>query len=180
MPPETNSEALGTEGTPGSAPEQPAAATETAVAPPSAVAEAEVGDLVISSKPADAAVSIDGVASGKKTPFIQKLAAGEHVLVLNLEGYRTRSVTVMVRKGQELRQEIVFEEAWAEIIFDVRPTAQIFLDDVHILDTPYAKPYKVRAGAHVVTIKNEALKANMAVPIEVVEGQPQTITRVLK
>jgi hypothetical protein len=56
----------------------------------------------------------------------------------------------------------------------------VFLDDVHILDTPYAKPFKVRAGTHVVTIRNEALKVDIAVPLTVIEGQPQTISKVLK
>jgi AAA+ ATPase superfamily predicted ATPase len=176
LPPETSTEAPAAEATtPSSAPEQPAA--ESAAIP---VAEAEVGDLVISSKPPDAAVFIDGAATGKKTPFIQKLAAGEHAVMVSLEGFRTSSATVVVGKAQELQQNFVLEEAWAEITFDVRPTAQIYLDNVHILDTPFAKPWKVRAGSHVVTIKNEALLVDITVPIKVVEGQAQTITKVLK
>jgi len=74
----------------------------------------------------------------------------------------------------------VLVDAWAELTFDVRPTAQILLDNVHILDTPYAKPFKVRAGTHAVTIKNEALGVEETISVTLSEGESYPVEKVLK
>jgi AAA+ ATPase superfamily predicted ATPase len=157
--------------------EQAAGGEQAAVASEQAAQE---GDLVINSKPADASVSIDGQATGKQTPYIEKMPAGAHVISLSLEGYRTATIRVTVEPGQQARKDIALEDAWAQITFDVRPTAQIYLDDAYILDTPYAKPYKVRAGRHVVTIKNEALKVDETITVTIGDGETLPIRRVLK
>jgi hypothetical protein len=146
------------------------------------VVEATEGDLVINSKPADAYVSIDGVATGMQTPFIEKVASGNHEITLAHEGYTSATITVTVEPGKQTRKDVTLEEAWAYLTFDVRPTAKIYLDDgtSPIVETPYTKPYKVRAGRHVLTIVNEALKVKETLEVTVDEGATQLVQKVLK
>ena len=159
------------------------AAADATGAPATAAAPAEElkeGDLVVASKPSEAAVTLDGRITGKVTPYVEKLPPGEHLIVLSLEGYRPAEVRLTVEPGNSTRQEIALEEAWAELTFDVRPTAKIYLDEEYKLDTPYTKPLKVRAGRHVVTIRNEALTVDEQIPVTLQEGEKLPIMRVLK
>jgi hypothetical protein len=99
---------------------------------------------------------------------------------LSLEGYTSVELTVNVERGGQAKSDLALTEAWAELAFDVRPTAKISLDGVHILDTPYVKGYPVRAGRHVLTIENEALGVKKTVSVELVEGERRLIQEVLK
>src|SRR5215471_1826051 len=58
-----------------------------------------VVDVPIATTPAGATVSIDGKVAGT-SPLTAKLARGEHVVVLELEGYRTSETSVHVSTGE--------------------------------------------------------------------------------
>jgi serine/threonine-protein kinase len=146
-----------------------------------AVVEAPtMGILILNTQPPGARITIDGELRPQMTPFAESLAAGEHRVLLSLEGYKPAELTVSVESGGQAKTDLSLAEAWAELAFDVRPTAKISLDGAHILDTPYAKGYPVRAGRHVLTIENEALGVKKTVTVELAEGERKLIQEVLK
>jgi hypothetical protein len=136
--------------------------------------------LILNTQPPGARIELDGQKLTQPTPFAESLPAGEHTVVLSLEGYTPMRLTVLVEKGGQAKSDLTLVEAWAELGFDVRPTAKISLDGAHILDTPYAKPYPVRAGRHVLTIENEALGVKKTVELDLAEGEKKLIQEVLK
>jgi hypothetical protein len=142
--------------------------------------EAAAGILIINSQPPGAAVSIDGTPTGKKTPFAENLPPGPHQVVLALEGFAKAAFDVPVTGGEQARREVALVEAWGWLSFDVRPTARISLDGQYILDTPYAKPFRVRAGKHTLTIVNEALQVNKSLTVELADGETVPVKEVLK
>ena len=139
-----------------------------------------VGVLIINTQPPGARIVLDGQLLTHPTPFAESVPAGEHTILLSLEGYIPAQLSVDVEKGGQAKTDTALVEAWAELAFDVRPTAKISLDGAHILDTPYAKPYPVRAGRHVLTIENEALGVKKSIEIDLREGEKRLIQEVLK
>ena len=139
-----------------------------------------VGVLIINTQPPGARIELDGKLLAQPTPFAESVPAGVHIILLSLEGYAPTRVSVDVEKGGQAKTETALVEAWAELAFDVRPTAKISLDGAHILDTPYVKPYAVRAGRHVLTIENEALGVKKSIEVELREGEKRLIQEVLK
>ena len=139
-----------------------------------------VGVLILNTQPPGARIELDGQALAQPTPFAESLPAGEHNVLLSLEGYTPMRLSVVVEKGGQAKSDLSLAEAWAELGFDVRPTAKISLDGAHILDTPYAKPYRVRAGRHVLTIENEALGVKKTIELVLAEGEKRLIQEVLK
>jgi hypothetical protein len=139
-----------------------------------------VGVLIINTQPPGARIELDGQLIAQPTPFAESVPAGEHTILLSLEGYVPAQLSVNVEKGGQGKSDTALVEAWAELAFDVRPTAKISLDGAHILDTPYAKPYPVRAGRHVLTIENVALGVKKSIEIDLREGEKRLIQEVLK
>jgi AAA+ ATPase superfamily predicted ATPase len=139
-----------------------------------------VGVLIINTQPPGARIELDGRLLAQPTPFAESVPAGEHTILLSLEGYAPAQLSVSVEKGGQAKTDTALIEAWAELGFDVRPTAKISLDGAHILDTPYAKPYAVRAGRHMLTIENEALGVKKSIEIDLREGEKRLIQEVLK
>ncbi len=151
-----------------------------AMEPTQGQAGQEMGILLINSQPPGAEVEIDSAATGRQTPFVESLSPGEHIVRLDLPGYRPLTVSTTITAGTQSRLEPLLEETWASISLDVRPTAAIFLDGKFILDTPYAKPYPVRTGRHVLTIVNEPLGVRKDITLDLSEGQAAEIVEVLK
>jgi hypothetical protein len=139
-----------------------------------------MGFLIVSSRPPGAELTLDGQGTGKKTPYAESVAAGDHSITLALDGYRSLTVAVRVEKGGKTSPDLELEAVWGDITFDVRPTAKIYLDGGYILDTPYVKPYRAQAGKHTLSIVNEALGVDKRIQIEVKEGETVSVQEVLK
>ncbi len=139
-----------------------------------------IGVLIINTQPPGARIELDGRLLAQPTPFVESVPAGEHTILLSLEGYAPAQLSVDVEKGGQAKSDTALVEAWAELGFDVRPTAKISLDGAYILDTPYVKPFPVRAGRHVLTIENEALGVKKSINIDLREGEKRLIQEVLK
>jgi len=69
------------------------------------------GYVNVISKPLGAAVIVDGVDSGKTTPVELPLASGDHVLFVELEGYRRGEVPVAVAIGSRQTVEVTLESS---------------------------------------------------------------------
>jgi len=63
------------------------------------------GYFTVDSRPA-AEISIDGVAMGQVPLYRVELAPGRHRVVATLEDGRTRSFTIVIRSGEDLRQRL--------------------------------------------------------------------------
>jgi hypothetical protein len=82
----------------------PAAARPTASpAPTPATAGASVGALTVVSRPDGARVFLDGRLAGTTPLSLPQVAAGEHAIRLEREGYRRWSSSVRVAGGQGQR-----------------------------------------------------------------------------
>jgi hypothetical protein len=139
------------------------------------------GTLVISCAPAGALVLIDGTATGYRTPgIIERVPAGARSVTLRLEGYTEHTITLTVERGSPTRAEVVLSETFGEVLFDVRPAATILLDGKPLVETPYVKPVRVRAGRHLLTIVNESLGVRREREIFVDEGGQLAIQEVLR
>jgi hypothetical protein len=136
--------------------------------------------VVISTRPSEARVLIDGNDTGRKTPFTESMEPGTYQVAVEREGYRSVSTTITVAPDKPQQLEITLEEAWGQLSLDVRPTAKIYLDGAFLVETPYAKPVKVRAGNHTLRIENEDLKVNKEIQIQVAEGETRQVQEVLK
>jgi hypothetical protein len=173
------------EAPPASAPVgSPAGGTEPGSGPASGAEQPAAGEktgiLVITTLPPGAAVTLDGEPTGKKTPFVQSLPAGDHRFSVSLPGWKPVSLDLALPAGGTFERAIALAEAWAELTFDVRPRATILLDGKELLETPYTKPVRVQAGPHVLTIVNEALNVRMEVAVDLAEGESRLIQQVLK
>ncbi|HYE88842.1 MAG TPA: PEGA domain-containing protein [Vicinamibacterales bacterium] len=64
---------------------------------------ASTGSLVVESRPAGAAISINGKPSGSTPRTVAELAPGDYRILLTLPGYRSFTTTVRVVAGQRVR-----------------------------------------------------------------------------
>ena len=69
-----------------------------------------VGALAISSRPAGATVTFDGRVVGTTPLTLSGVAAGSHAIRLQLDGYRTWSVSAQVVAGQSKRVNASLEQ----------------------------------------------------------------------
>ncbi len=161
-------------------PGEPETTPAPQVSPAPAAEAAKPGLLVLSTQPPGAAVKLDGEQTGKKTPFVQSLAAGDYEIVLTLPGWKPVTLRAALVAAGTFTRDVMLEEAWAELTFDVRPRATILLDGKELVETPTTKPVAVQAGPHVLTIVNEALDVRMDIPIDLAEGDRRLIQQVLK
>jgi uncharacterized repeat protein (TIGR01451 family) len=66
----------------------------------------KTGSIAVSSTPAGAAIELDGIGTGKVTPFtFDGIAAGNHAVSVALAGYASESQTVTVAAGSTVNAE---------------------------------------------------------------------------
>ena len=152
-----------------------------AAAVPAPAAIKAKGSLFISSEPPATRILLDDQDTGLVTPnLLEALEAGEHRLVLELEGHEHTSLAFSISGEETLKETLILQEAFGLVLFDVRPTARILLDGEPLIETPYLQPVQIRAGRHLLTIVNENLNVRKNITIELVQGQTLKIQEVLK
>jgi hypothetical protein len=65
-----------------------------------------VGEITVSTMPATATLSVDGVAQPGPLPTVLKLAPGPHKLSFNAEGFEAKDVDLQVQAGTKLEQKV--------------------------------------------------------------------------
>jgi hypothetical protein len=143
-------------------------------------AESARGSLFVSTAPEGAAIRIDGRVRGVSPKIISELAAGAHRLELEREGFRKKALTITVKADVIGEQKIELVEAFGSLALNVTPTARIFLDGAHLVDTPIVKPVPVRTGRHRLRIVNESLGVNEETEITIGENETFIVERSLK
>lgn len=139
------------------------------------------GSLFLTSIPPGAAIIFDGQDSGFITPnLFEDLGAGNHIIRITLEGHSSAEREIVIPRDETLREEIILEETFGDLLLDVRPTAKIYLDGDFLVETPYIEAITVQTGIHALTIKNEALNIDRTMNILIQKGDTVKITEVLK
>jgi hypothetical protein len=88
---------------PAAAKPRPATPSASAAKGRSGETAATTGSLAVESRPAGAAVTINGRPGGKTPLTINDLAPGEYQVTLTLQGYRNFATTVRVVAGERVR-----------------------------------------------------------------------------
>ncbi|MBD3241546.1 MAG: PEGA domain-containing protein [Chitinivibrionales bacterium] len=142
------------------------------------------GALTIRSEPSGALVIVDGFPIGSTPVKVDSLPAGKHRLQIALDGYFTRSATVVVRAGRD--QEATFEltaPASITVLADT-PEAVVSLNGEQAGPTPHTADM-LRPGEYRVTVAVEgaapydttlALAAGGADTVRAVFASPEPAT----
>ncbi len=67
---------------------------------------AQIGEVTVTSLPASAAVSVDGVVQTGAPPLVLKLAPGPHKLKATAEGFEPQEVDLKITAGSKLEQKL--------------------------------------------------------------------------
>ncbi|MBN1411542.1 MAG: PEGA domain-containing protein [Spirochaetales bacterium] len=138
------------------------------------------GSLFIVTKPQGAQILLDGDPAGVSPLNLEGLKAGKHSLELILPGYRHEKMTVTVEGDKVTPKTVDLIETFGYLQLDVRPRASIYMDGVHLADTPYVKPVKVPTGNHEIQIVNESLNFNKKIWVEVLEEDTVKIVEIIE
>jgi len=96
-----------------------------------------IGSLRVATTPAGATVQMDGDGVGTTPLTVEQVAAGEHRLVVSLEGYKTVQRTVDVRRQRGADVELQLEKDFRRIQITSTPDgARAYLDGDEIGTTP--------------------------------------------
>ncbi len=159
---------------------KPAAAS---AAPTAAQQEekAVLGSVFVNTTPAGAAIFLNDQDTGLVSPdIITGIKAGEHTVTVRLDGYKNGKIYLRIEDDKTIREDIALEMSYGQIVFDVRPAADIYFDGKFLIETPYIKPVKVQAGKHRITINNEMLKVNKTIDVDIEEGGEIEIREILE
>ena len=143
-------------------------------------AEQPSGALYVTTLPAGADVWIDGTYLGRSPVYADALATGHHSLTLTKTGWIVQELDVEVKAGQPVISSIALTpvqhshgSAMGSFVVRGAPAgAKLSLDGLPL--DPSARPYKISAGVHRVTLTTA--KGNMTSSFTV---YPDTITAVV-
>jgi len=112
------------------------------------------GSLLVSSKPGGADIYIDGVFTGKVTPWrLARLESGLRVIRTSITGYGAAVDTVEVAPGKDVTVELTLQEGW----FDYAPVGMVLVPggelvypqgDTVLVDSFYIDLYEVTNRAY--------------------------------
>lgn len=136
---------------------------------------ADMGTLKVVSMVPEAQVFIDGAAVGK-VPVDKKLSAGEHPVVVRLEGFKQFEQKVRVEAGQTVTVQAVLKPVGRLRILSTPAQAQVILNGIPAGKTPLDQ--EVEVGETVVRIEMAGFQAfEQTLTIE--GGKTQTLSREL-
>jgi hypothetical protein len=139
-----------------------------------------IGTLSVTTIPAGADVSIDGVFSGR-TPLSRGLAIGTHTLLLKSTGYHDHTQQVVINSGSttNINVRMIAVIPTGTLVLDsVPPSASIFVDSVAKGTTPLTAQ-NVRTGTYSITLKLEGYE-DTTKEVTVSEGQTTKFSPVLQ
>ena len=162
--------------------------------PKSHVAE---GRLLVRSRPAGAAVVVDGRAYGKTPVTVRDLTRGAHRMTVSHDGYaryERRVVVTASRPSQNLTIALVKARAGAPartapaaaaakttgaLAVESRPAgAKVFVDGKLVGTTPMSMP-TVAAGAHAIRLERDGYR-RWSGSVSIVAGEPNRVTASLE
>ena len=114
-----------------------------------------LGELLISSEPKGAKISLDGVEKGS-TPFtLKKVSYGEHELLLELKGHESFKKTIEIKDGKALQIEAVLKELLSTLVIDSVPSgASLKLNGEPQGETPQTLS-GLKAGPYTLTLSKD-------------------------
>lgn len=136
------------------------------------VATKSTPHLTVTSKPAGAAVSVDG-ATPVLTPWSGEVTAGKHKLEVSLPGYvsDTRAVDARPNRDQEVNFALEREKGPAQVtVVTEPPGAEVSVDGNVAGSTPLDKPIELEPGDHQIMASRAGYKG-VAQSVTVEQGQ---------
>jgi uncharacterized repeat protein (TIGR01451 family) len=116
----------------------------------------QTGSIAVSSTPVGAAIELDGMSTGKVTPFtFDGIAAGNHAVSVALAGYASDSQTVTVAAGSTVNAEFRLVSApqnGSISVTSVPAGAAISLDGIGTGKVTPATLISVTPGNHIVSL----------------------------
>ena len=140
-----------------------------------AEAPGDQGTLKVTSNVPEAEVFIDGALAGK-VPQEKKLAAGEHPVVVRLEGYKEYTQSVRIEAGQTVTVQAELKSSGRLRILSTPAQADVQVNGVVVGKTPFEGD--VDAGINVVRIKYPGY-IDFEETVTVEGGKTSTISREL-
>jgi uncharacterized protein (TIGR02145 family) len=89
-----------------------------------------IGAINVTSSPeGGAAVTLNGMSTGKTTPCtLEKVPAGDHTVSLTREWYETKATRVTLKAGETLPLAVEMNPTFAEVNISTEPTADIYIN----------------------------------------------------
>jgi hypothetical protein len=95
------------------------------------------GQVRVTTEPAGATITLDGVAHDMSPVTITEVAPGDHLLVVRKEGYKTTRRAITVRSGQKMALELPLEPIEGLVlIHSVPPGAEVEMNGAFKGNTP--------------------------------------------
>jgi hypothetical protein len=117
-----------------------------------------VGYLTLTSDPAGATVTIDGVEVGQTPIEKLELPAGVHDVVLKLDGYKDEELSVSIQAGKTLEVPVTMSKLTGMLTITSEPSgATVIVDGQEVGTTPLEK-YVLPIGTHEVIVKKDGYK----------------------
>jgi hypothetical protein len=136
---------------------------------------AEVGQLLVTTEPAGAHVSVDGQARGVSPVSIGDIAPGQHTVSIKSEkGTVQRSVTVERGQTASLVVSLVAQSAFGWVSISSPVVMQVFEGDQKF-GTTETDRIVMSAGRHTLKIVNARLGLNVSRSVDVPAGGAATI-----
>jgi hypothetical protein len=138
-------------------------------------APADQGVLKVVSTVPEAIVFIDGAAAGK-VPVEQKVSAGEHPVVVRLDGYKQFEQKVRVEAGQTTTVSADLKAVGRLVILSNPTGASVLVNGIPLGKTPFDQ--EVEVGEKVVRVEMPGFQA-FEQTLSIEGGKTQTLSREL-
>ena len=112
----------------------------------------KLASMTISSDPVGATILVNGIIKGK-TPKTIEMTEGEHVVVLQKEGYNNSETSIKLQPGEELTRELKLIPWYGGLTVTTSPAgANVYIDGT-LHSTSPAKIDQLITGNHIIDIK---------------------------
>jgi len=135
-----------------------------------------VGNIAVTSAPANAAIWLDGEKTGLTTnTTLTNISAGEHVITLKLAGYADASTPVTVEAGKTASVHLDLTTLTGSLaVTSVPAGAKVFIDGADTGKLTNTTIDGIGVGTHTVTLRKEGY-VDAAAEIVIEEGKTATL-----
>lgn len=138
-------------------------------------ASASTGELVVTSEPAGASVSIDGVVRGSTPLFLPDVTAGSYDVRVEMEGYESEGERVNVSSADRAVIRHDLEPLMGTLAVLVKPWGSIYINDaLHVRNTDLRYTVGLSSGSHTVRVEHPHL-GRRDVEVNVAPGETRDI-----
>lgn len=138
-------------------------------------ASTATGELAVTSEPAGAAVSIDGVVQGRTPLFLSDLTPGSYNVRVEMDGYESAAERVNVSSADraEIRHDL--EPLMGTLAVLVKPWGTIYInDELHVRNTDLRYTVGLASGPHRIRVEHPHL-GRRDIEVNVAPGETRDV-----